>query len=45
MRMDQRAKVSAADLVNVPLREAELAETLYHYGEERWSQAHCESHR
>jgi 16S rRNA (cytosine1402-N4)-methyltransferase len=36
MRMDQRAKVSAADLVN-GLSEAELAETLYRYGEERWS--------
>jgi 16S rRNA (cytosine1402-N4)-methyltransferase len=36
MRMDQRAEVSAADLVN-RLSEADLAETLYRYGEERWS--------
>jgi len=36
MRMDQRADVSAADLVN-RLSEADLAETLYRYGEERWS--------
>jgi len=34
--MDQRADVSAADLVN-RLSEADLAETLYRYGEERWS--------
>ena len=36
MRMDQRAKTSAADLVN-RLSEADLAETIYRYGEERWS--------
>jgi 16S rRNA (cytosine1402-N4)-methyltransferase len=36
MRMDRRAEVSAADLVN-HLSEADLAETLYRYGEERWS--------
>jgi len=36
MRMDQRAGVSAADLVN-QLSEADLAETIYCYGEERWS--------
>ena len=36
MRMDQRAKTSAADLVNC-LSEADLAETIYRYGEERWS--------
>jgi 16S rRNA (cytosine1402-N4)-methyltransferase len=36
MRMDQRAEVSAVDLVN-RLSEADLAETLYRYGEERWS--------
>ncbi len=36
MRMDQRAEVSAADLVN-QLSEADLAETIYYYGEERWS--------
>jgi 16S rRNA (cytosine1402-N4)-methyltransferase len=36
MRMDQRTEVSAADLVN-QLSEADLAETIYYYGEERWS--------
>jgi 16S rRNA (cytosine1402-N4)-methyltransferase len=36
MRMDQRTGVSAADLVN-QLSEADLAETIYCYGEERWS--------
>lgn len=36
MRMDRRTEVTAADLVN-HLSEADLAETLYRYGEERWS--------
>ncbi len=36
MRMDQRARVSAADLVN-NLPEKELADIIFRYGEERWS--------
>jgi 16S rRNA (cytosine1402-N4)-methyltransferase len=36
MRMDQRLKVTAADLVN-QLSLRELEETLWDYGEERWS--------
>jgi len=36
MRMDRRAKTTAADLVN-RLREAELADLIYRHGEERYS--------
>jgi 16S rRNA (cytosine1402-N4)-methyltransferase len=36
MRMDQRMDHTAADLVNC-LSLAELEDTLFHYGEERWS--------
>lgn len=36
MRMDQSAKLSAADLVN-GLSETELADVIYQYGEERYS--------
>ena len=36
MRMDRRTEVTAADLLN-QLSEADLAETIYHYGEERWA--------
>ena len=36
MRMDQRAEVTAADLVN-QLSLRELEEMLWEYGEERWA--------
>jgi len=36
MRMDARTSVTAAELVNT-LSETELADVIFHYGEERWS--------
>jgi 16S rRNA (cytosine1402-N4)-methyltransferase len=36
MRMDQRAQLTAEDLVN-SLSEADLADIIWRYGEERWS--------